>query len=126
MNPFSNTTNESSATNPKNVAPNLGPGSEVDRYDSHFGVGSGAIDRLKKAVDFKGIGAEQDRYEAHFSIEQEKVKAAASNLLAAKGIGAEQDRHETHFGLGNDGWEKAKKLAAAKGDGAEQARDQIV
>ncbi|KAF2711039.1 hypothetical protein K504DRAFT_466074 [Pleomassaria siparia CBS 279.74] len=120
MDPFSDTVKSSSTPDVGDNASKLGSGSEIDRYEAHFGEGA---KRLKQAAQFKGIGSEQDRYGTHFGIEQEKVKAAALNLLAAKGAGAEQDRHESHFGLGYDGWERAKQLAAFKGTGAEQARD---
>lgn len=122
MNPFSNTTNEASATstNPSNIASRFGSGAEQDRYGSHFGIGSDGMNRIKQAANYKGVGAEQDRYQSHFSLDQEQVKAAAQSLLHAKGTGAEQDRHASHFGLGNDGWERAKELAKSQGVGAEQ------
>lgn len=121
MNLFSNTTNEQATRKASNATSKFGSGSEVDRYESHFGIGSDGIERMKKAAtDFKGVGAEQDRYQSHFGLDADKVQEAAKSILNAKGDGAEQDRHGSHFGLGADGWERAKQLARMQGEGAEQ------
>ena len=120
MNPFSNTTNETSPKDKGSVTSRFGSGAEQDRHESHFGIGTDGLDRLKKFADLKGVGSEQDRYQAHFGFDQDKVKDATQNLLNRKGSGSEVDRYESHFGLGNDGWERAKKLASMKGVGSEQ------
>lgn len=110
--------------NLRNLASKLdtgsGSGSEVDRYESHFGLGHDGIEQLKKAASMKGAGAEQDRYDGHFGLDAEKIKEATNAFLNAKGTGAEQDVHSGHFGLGYDGLERVKQLTNMKGVGAEQ------
>lgn len=122
MNPLTNPKTEPTATSPPAAGPRFGSGAEQDRYASHFGIGSGGLERIKQAASYKGSGAEQDRYESHFHVDQERVKEAAHKILHSNGSGAEQDRWASHFGLGADGWERAKRLAATKGEGAEQVR----
>ena len=118
MNPFSSTSNETKATmpttttNPLTSGFNQGSGAEQDRYDSHFGVGTEGLDRMKQAALAKGEG--------HFSLDHDNVKQAAQSIVNAKGSGAEQDTHAAHFGLGADGWARAQQLAQTQGVGAEQ------
>jgi hypothetical protein len=120
---FGNTNNEAKARHALNETSRMGSGAEQDRYESHFGVGSDGLNRVKKAAaEWKGSGAEQDRYQMHFGLDEDKVKAAAQHLLNFKGEGAEQDRHASHFGLGADGWARARLMAQHMGPGAEQVR----
>jgi hypothetical protein len=97
-----------------------GSGSEVDRLESHFGLGEDGIARVKRMAEMEGTGAEQDRYGGHFGIDEQKIKDAAAALSERKGSGAEQDVHAARFELGNDGIQQVRKLVGAQGVGSEQ------
>ena len=99
----------------------LGSGSEVDRYGSHFSIGSDGLQQIKKAAgSMQGLRAEQDVHSSHFGgLDAQKVREAAETMFKGAS-GAEQDRHASHFGLGHDGIAQVKKLAGVKGVGAAQ------
>ena len=66
-------------------------GSEVDTYESHFGLGADGLARVKQAASFQGVGAEQEIHNKNMNLlDEQKVQQAKHAMFHSGQSGAEQ------------------------------------